>query len=169
MMMKRRSTKKKKRKRRRRRSRVMGITCRHCFSAILFVLLCFSIVHADGSIIVSDAWITEAPPNARVIAGYMTIENNSSRPRTLIGVSGEKFKRIEMHRTEMDGDVMRMVPQEKLEIPSGAAVSLQPGSYHLMLKGPESVPKGGEVVNLKLHFDNGDILHIKATVRAAKR
>jgi len=140
----------------------------HCIFAILFVALCLSNASANDSIIVRDAWMLEAPPNARVIAGYMTIENKSSKSRTLIGVSSELFKKIEIHRTEMHGDIMRMVPQEELEIPAGAAVSLQPGSYHLMLIGPESVPQEGERITLKLQFNNNQIIHIELHVRSGK-
>jgi copper(I)-binding protein len=123
--------------------------------------------YTDGSMVVSDDWIVAAPPNARVIAGYMTIENKSSQTRKLIKVSSEHFKRIEIHRTEMHGDIMRMVPQDELDIPARGNVSLQPGSYHLMLIGPESIPKEGERVNLILQFDNGETLHINSPVRAA--
>jgi copper(I)-binding protein len=123
---------------------------------------------ADDSIIIRDAWMLEAPPNARVIAAYMTIENRTSQSMTLIGVSSERFKRIEVHQTVMHGDVMRMVPHEELEIPARGMVSLKPGSYHLMLIGPESVPKEGDVINLKLQFDNGYTKHINVTVRSAK-
>jgi copper(I)-binding protein len=123
--------------------------------------------YADGSLVVSDDWIVAAPPNARVIAGYMTIKNKSSQTRKLIKVSSGHFKRIEIHRTEMHDDVMRMVPQDELEIPAEGAVSLQPGSYHLMLIGPESVPKEGEKIKLILNFDNGEILHINSPVRKA--
>jgi hypothetical protein len=135
---------------------------------ILSAFIFLSNGHADDSMNVRDAWIIAAPPNARVIAGYMTMKNKSSKSRTLIGVSSGQFKRIEIHRTEMHGDVMRMVPQEELEIPAKGAISLQPGSYHLMLIGPEPVPKEGETVNLELQFDNGQTLHINSPVRAAK-
>ena len=135
---------------------------------ILSAFIFLSNSHAEDSINVRDAWIIAAPPNARVIAGYMTIENKSSKSRTLIGVASGQFKRIEIHRTEMHGDVMSMVPQVKLEIPAEGAISLQPGSYHLMLIGPEHVPKEGERVNLKLQFENGQTMHIYSPVRAAK-
>ena len=134
---------------------------------ILSAFIFLSHGYADGSIVVSDDWIVAAPPNARVIAGYMTIKNKSFQTRKLIKVSSEHFKRIEIHRTEMHGDVMRMVPQDELEIPAEGAVSLQPGSYHLMLIGPESVPKEGGNVNLKLQFDNGKTLHLNSPVRKA--
>ncbi len=141
---------------------------RHYILAIPLVLVFLSNLSADDSIIVLDAWMPEAPPNARVMVGYMTIENKSSRSRTLIGISSGKFKRAEIHKTEMHGDVMKMVQQEELEIPAGGTVSLQPGSYHLMFIGPESVPKEGEVVNLKLRFESGYNIHVNVTVHAAK-
>ena len=134
---------------------------------ILTVIVVLSQGYADGSIIVSDDWIVAAPPNATVIAGYMTIKNTSSQTRKLIEVSSEHVKRIEFHRTEMHGDVMRMVPQDVLEIPARGSMSLQPGSYHLMLIGPESVPEEGGKVNLILQFDNGETLHINSPVRKA--
>ena len=123
--------------------------------------------YTDGSIVVSDDWIVAAPPNARIIAGYMTIENKSSQTRKLIKISSGHFKRIEIHRTEMNGDVMRMVPQDELLIPARGAVSLQPGNYHLMLIGPESVPKEGEKINLILQFDDGETRHLHSPVRKA--
>jgi copper(I)-binding protein len=134
---------------------------------ILSAFIFLSHGYADGSIVVSDDWIVAAPPNASVIAGYMTIKNKSFQTRKLIKVSSEHFKRIEIHRTEMHGDVMRMVPQDELEIPARGAVSLQPGNYHLMLIGPESVPKEGAKVNLILQFDNGETLHLNSPVRKA--
>lgn len=134
---------------------------------VLAVLIFSSNGYADTSLVVSDDWIIAAPPNARVIAAYMTIINKSSQARKLINVSSEHFNRIEIHRTEMHGDVMSMVPQDELEIPARGSVSLQPGHYHLMLIGPESVPKRGEKVRLLLHFDNGETLHIDSPVHEA--
>ncbi len=147
---------------------VMMSKYRRSLVTLLSVFVFLSYGFAGDSIFVRDAWINEAPPNARVIAGYMTIENRSSETMVLTGVSSEHFKRIEIHRTEMHGDMMKMVQQEELGIPAGGTVSLQPGSYHLMLVGPESVPRKGETVSLVLHFDNGQILNINSPVRAAK-
>jgi len=136
--------------------------------AVLSAITVFSAAYADSHLTVRDAWVTAAPPNARVIAGYMTIENRSDKAVTLIEVSGSRFKRVGIHRTEMQGDIMKMSPQEELLIPARGAVSLQPGNYHLMLIGPESVPIKGDKVDLRLHFDNGDVFDINAPVRPAK-
>jgi len=150
-----------------RKSKTVNIIHRLLPVVLIFLSACFSMVRADDVIVVRDAWIPEAPPNARVIAGYMTIENRSSRKRTLTGATGDHFQKIELHRTELHGDIMKMVKQETLEIPSGGNVTLQPGSYHLMLIRPDSVPKEGDVVDLELQFDSGYTLSVNFIVRAA--
>ena len=149
------------------KSKIINWMHRLFLIVVLFVFVCISTVCAEDVINVRDAWIPEAPPNARVIAGYMTIENRSSRKRTLTGATGDHFQKIELHRTELHGDIMKMVKQETLEIPSGGNVTLQPGSYHLMLIRPDSVPKEGDVVDLELQFDSGYTLSVNFIVRAA--
>ena len=136
-------------------------------SIILAVIIFHSYGYAGNSISVRGAWIMAAPPNARVIAGYMTIENRSSDSRILVNVKSSHFKRIEIHRTINQGDMMKMVPRRTLEIPARGKVLLQPGSYHLMLIGPETVPREGEDVKLSLLFDNGLTLDIQVPVLSA--
>jgi len=135
-------------------------------SLIAIMLLVISTVAdaADNGIIVMDAWMPTAPPNAKVIAGYMTIKNKASKALMLTNVSSDSFKKIEIHETIMNGDIMRMRPREKLEIPASDVVHLQPGSYHLMLIGPVSVPKEGDEVQVTLHFSRGLPININLTV-----
>ncbi len=142
-------------------------TALYCFlPALLFVSFSRTNIYADEIFTVHNAWMPEAPPNARVIAGYMTIENRSSQSRTLIGVVSDQFQKVEIHRTELQGDMVKMLKLESLDIPSGGRVTLQPGSYHLMLTGPESVPKEGKVVHIILLFDNGLTKQVGLTVRS---
>jgi copper(I)-binding protein len=51
-------------------------------------------------IVVKDAWVAEAPPVARVLACYMTIENPSDREQMLTRVTSPLFSDIEIHRTD---------------------------------------------------------------------
>ena len=50
----------------------------------LLLILSLSIIsfqvlaHKDGGIVVKNAWVREAPPVSPVLAGYMTIGNNTS-------------------------------------------------------------------------------------------
>jgi hypothetical protein len=127
--------------------------------------LCSS-VFASDAIMVHDAWIRSAPPNVKVLAAYMTITNVSSETRKLTSVSSSSFNKVEIHRTEMHEGMAKMIPQKGLIIPAGKSVSLEPGGYHLMLIDPKAVPREGKQVDMELHFDDGQTLHINVQVRA---
>ena len=134
----------------------------------LMIIFVFSSVFAVDSIIVNNAWVRSAPPNAKVLAAYMEIINNSDEPRVLIAVSSSRFGKVEMHKTEMHDGMMKMIPQKQMDIPAGGSLTLKPQSYHLMLMNPKSVPQVGEQVDLELRFDSGLTLHINAPVHEAK-
>lgn len=144
----------------------------------LIISFVFSSAFADDSpmdvafmnnyIVVRNVWVLSAPPNAKVMAAYMIIDNESDELRVLTAVSSSRFEKVEMHKTEMHGDMMKMIPQKQLDIPAGGPLILEPGGNHLMLTNPESVPKEGEKVDLKFHFDNSSTTYIYAPVRAAK-
>lgn len=120
---------------------------------------------ADETIVVSDAWVRAGPPTAKVLAAYMKIMNKSDEPRKLTAVSSGSFNKVEMHKTDIHEGMMKMVPQKYLEIPAGGSLKLEPGGYHLMLMNLKSVPQEGEQIDMELHFDNGQTLHISVPVR----
>ncbi len=133
---------------------------------IIFFIMCMvPAAFAEQAVMVHDAWIRPAPPGAKVLAAYMIIMNGSAEQRALTTASCSLFDKVEIHRTEMHEGMMKMIPQEQLTIPAGGSVTLAPRGYHLMLIGPKSVPKEGEEVDMELHFDNGQKLHLKVPVR----
>ncbi len=136
------------------------------YAVILIIISLISSALAQQPVTVHNAWVRSAPPGAKVLAAYMIIRNDSSETRALIRVSSGLFEKVEIHRTEMHEGMMKMIPQEKLTIPGGGAVTLEPGGYHLMLVGPKSVLKEGEEVDMELDFDNGWSLPLKVPLRA---
>ena len=137
---------------------------KNIITSMFALTLLFTSAFAADPIMVDNAWIRSAPPNAKVLAAYMTIINHSDKPITLTVVSSSKFSNIEMHKTEIHGDTMKMIHQKQLNIPAQRSLILKPGEYHLMLMKPKSVPQVGESVDMELHFDNGQILHIKVPI-----
>lgn len=136
-------------------------------ATLVFVLLhLFSSAYAHQKVLVENAWVRSAPPGADVMAAYMILKNESNETRVITEVSSSMFNRIEIHRTEMHEGMMKMIPQEGLSIPAGGAVTLEPGGFHLMLIGPNSVPKEGEEVDLLLKFSKGHSQRIKVPVKA---
>ncbi len=137
------------------------------YISVLLVSISVSSSAAD-SIMVQDAWVRSAPPNAKALAAYMKIINTSAEQRALISASSSRFGRVEMHKSEMHEGIMKMIPQKQLTVPAGGSLLLKPMSYHLMLMKPVSVPREGDLVDFDLRFDDGTVLHLRVPVRAAK-
>lgn len=138
---------------------------------ILSVICCFYFlvyqpsVSAEGDVIITDAWINEAPPTVSVLAGYMTIKNNSQQNIELINVASTVFNRIELHLTRVEDGMAKMQKQESLMIPANSEIRLMPSSYHLMLFDSEQPLVSGNRVPIELMLSNGDTLLVNAEVR----
>lgn len=133
----------------------------------LLALLLSSAALAASPLEVSDAWVREAPPNARVLAGFMNLHNRTSDPLVVHGVSSPRFQRAELHRTVMHEGIARMEAVKQLTLRPGETVALAPGGLHLMLFDPSSRPTRGERVEIILETERHGVVSIQAEVRAA--
>jgi copper(I)-binding protein len=119
---------------------------------------------------ISDAWIRAAPPNAPALGAFMQIENSTDAERYLVDArTSLEVERVELHRTKMLDGVMQMVPQAKIPLAPASKTMLEPGSWHVMLIGPKSVPTEGETVQVTLVFDDGSEQAVEAVVRKGKQ
>lgn len=133
------------------------------------LLLSLSCTAAAHDVTVKDAWVRAAPPNAPALGAFMVLENYGSSERFLVAArSSLEVDRVELHRTMMVGDVMKMVPQEKIPLPAHQPTVLEPGSWHVMLVGPQEVPQMGERLKITLVFDDGFEQTVEAVVRKGK-
>ena len=121
---------------------------------------------ADPPVRVEDPWVADAPPVARVRAGYLTIENLSGSEQVLLGAQSPLFDRVEIHRTEVRDGIARMTAVERLPIPPGQKVALEPGGYHLMLLEPRAPLTSGGVVPITLEWAGGQRVEVQAPVRS---
>ena len=112
-----------------------------------------------------EAWIALGPPGSATLAGYLTLRNTDATATALVAVSSSEFASVELHRTEQDGDSVRMRPVLRLEIPAQASVELAPGGTHLMLFAPRATLAAGQRVTLTLRFADGTTLTVAAEVR----
>jgi copper(I)-binding protein len=118
--------------------------------------LLLAVSPAQGATLaVQDAWIREAPPTASVLAAYMVINNTGESLAGITAIASPDFERTELHRTVVESGVARMVAIEKLEIPSGDKLSLDPGGIHLMLINPLRPLRAGDTVTLVIQGDDG--------------
>ncbi len=127
------------------------------------LLLCSNLVWAEVE--VSDVWIREAPPTATVMAAYMQLKNTGAQPIALNAANCEQYQNVELHSTVMENGVARMVPMDKMEIPAGETLSLQPGAQHIMLIGVLKRPVVGDKVKLTLKFSDDSRQDVLAEVR----
>lgn len=81
---------------------------------------------------VSQVFVTE-PATGERAAMYFSLTNNGSVDDQLLAVSTAAAGVAEIHRTENDGGMMKMVPVDALTVPAGGRVDLAPGGYHVML------------------------------------
>ncbi len=136
------------------------------------VLLCSFMLAgcAEAGLEISDAWIAEAPPNVMAQAGYLTLKNGTARPASLIGVTSDAFKSVQIHQTQHDAamGMMKMSHAKEVVIPAGSTLQFKPGGYHLMLMQPKSALKAGDQVEMTLTFADGAESRVTFTVRRNK-
>jgi copper(I)-binding protein len=111
------------------------------------------------------AWLREGPPNARVLAAFISMQNTGKKTLILKAVHGKDFDHVEMHKTIMQNGMARMIPQPRLVIKAGQTLKMQPGGIHIMLFKPKRAIKAGEQITLTLDFGKSGKKSISIPVR----
>ena len=120
---------------------------------------------AASSINVEKAWSPEAPPIAKVMAGYMKINNISNKDVKIKSAKSALFKNVEIHRTEIKNGMTRMVKQEDLKIKAKGHIELKPGGLHMMLMGKLKPVKSGSMIPVTFTLDNDETITINLKVK----
>lgn len=132
--------------------------------AVALVLIALQ-AHAKGDIEVRAAWSRATPPGATLGVGYLEIRNTGAQPDRLIAASTPAAKRVEMHVTQREGEVMRMRQVKDFEIPARERITLRPGGSHLMLVDIVRPLKKGERFALTLRFERAGELQVEVEVQ----
>lgn len=128
-------------------------------------LLMLSTAALANSLKIDNAWSPEAPPNARVMAGYMRVTNNTDKEILIKKITSPQFKTVEIHRTVHENGMAMMEWQLHIHVPVGKTTKLEPGAKHLMLIKPHKPLKAGDRIKLNLHLSNNQTQTVIATVR----
>ena len=122
---------------------------------------------ATATITASGAWIRVAPTTDTPTAAYLVISNAGSQPDALLGVTSTAATTIQIHETSMgSGGMTGMHPVERIEVPAGGTVRLEPGGFHLMVMGLKNPLAAGGKVDLDLLFEHAGHVVVQADVRA---
>ncbi|EBA12607.1 copper chaperone PCu(A)C [Roseobacter sp. CCS2] len=122
-----------------------------------------------SDVVVDHPMAFETAQTAQTAGGFMTITNTGNADDRLVAVEAD-FPRVEIHTTEMDGDVARMMQLEDgIVVPAGESVTLEPGGFHVMFMGLGGDPfEVDEKVPATLVFENAGRLDVTFNVEERK-
>jgi len=117
-----------------------------------------------AELVIDNAWIQNLPPSVPVRAGYLRLSNPGPLAAKIVGLHGEGFTLIEIHRSVTTGGMMRMQPLPTLEIEAGETLDFEPGGLHLMMHAKRPT-RPGEHYRIVIELEDGARYDIEMTVR----
>lgn len=107
-------------------------------------------------------------PPAENTAVYLELTNNGDVDTALIGASGDFAADFELHEMVAVDGVMEMTPldPQRIELPAGETVLLEPGGLHVMAMGLTTELAEGDMVTVDLELDGGCTITVDAPVQA---
>ena len=135
------------------------------FVGLMLALILAPAASEQAGVSVRDAWVREAPPGMTMMAGYMELRNNSSRPQALVAASSSGFEGVMIHRTVVKNGMAAMVHASEIALAPNASLIFAPGAYHLMLMNPKRTLRASDTVVINLEFRSGLVLPVAFEVR----
>jgi hypothetical protein len=121
-----------------------------------------------GTMVVTGAWARTSMGMEMAGAAYMTITNGTGQADALVSVATDAAANPEIHQTTEDASgMMGMHPVERLNIPAGGTVTLEPGGFHIMLINLTGELVAGSTIELTLTFEQAGEVTVTAEVRAS--
>lgn len=118
--------------------------------------------HAHSDVTITDGWAKAAE------AGGMTglfgvLENHGDHDLVITKVESDAAGMVELHEVTAEG-VMQEIAGDTV-IPAGGSFTLAPGANHIMLMGLTRPLLAGDEVEVTLHFDDGESVHLTVLVK----
>src|SRR6266480_4089984 len=92
------------------------------FTALISALIALAAAADQAGISVRDAWVREMPPGAAMTAGYMVLQNKTSRPQVLVAARSSSFEAVTIHRTVARQGMTGMEHTPKIELLPNASL-----------------------------------------------
>lgn len=129
------------------------------------LILTLSLALAKPKIVVEKAWVRLVPKVSKVSAMFFTLKNLGDEDDYLLGGSSDICERVEIHKTVMVGDRVKMVKIDRLKVSKHSEVVFKRGSFHIMLINLKRPLKEGERVKVLLKFEKSGKVLVSATVK----
>ncbi|WP_055135041.1 copper chaperone PCu(A)C [Pseudomonas corrugata] len=108
---------------------------------------------ANAETKVQDAWVRATVPGQPSTGAFLKITSDSDSK--LVEVQSDVAKLVQIHRSTMEGEIMKMEPVGFVSLPAGKTVSFDPDSYHVMLIDLVRQVKVGDNVHLVMVVETG--------------
>src|SRR5438309_5859003 len=136
-----------------------------CLVGMLLALTAIAAATEEARVSVRDAWVRETPPGIAMMAGYMVLQNKTSRSQVLVAARSSGFETVTIHRTVAKERMTGMEHAPQIELLPKASLLFAPGGYHLMLLNPKRTLHAGDRVDITLEFRGGLVLPVTYEVR----
>jgi len=134
-------------------------------AGLISALIALAAAAEEAGISVRDAWVRETPPGMTMTAGYMVLQNKTSRPQVLVAASSSRFETVTIHRSIAKQGMTGMEHAPQIELLPNASLLFAPGGYHLMLSNPKRALHAGDRVDITLKFRGGLAFPVTYEVR----
>jgi copper(I)-binding protein len=118
-----------------------------------------------AEVAIGDPYVRAVPPGQANSAVFMSLENRSDQDQALVAAESDVSEIVELHTHIEEGGMMRMRQIEKIDVPAGETVILQPGGLHVMLIGLRQALEPDQTIDLTLVFEDGSRMPVQAPVR----
>ena len=126
-----------------------------------------------GDLAIDHPYATPTRPGLTTGAVYFrAIKNKGTEPERLLSARTPAAASVELHRMEMDGDVMRMRAVPAIDLPAKTEVRLRHGTadgYHLMLLGLTAPLADGDRFPVTLTFQRAGEREVMVWVQTPRR
>lgn len=121
---------------------------------------------ASAEVVIEAGYVRAMPPGVPNSAAFMTLRNSGDADVVIDGGSSDVAGRVEIHNHVHEHGMMSMRRVDKLVVPAGASVVLEPGGFHLMLFEMRKPLKPGDTVNLVLSSGNKPVVDAELPVQS---
>jgi hypothetical protein len=125
----------------------------------------FAACSGPGALQVAEAWARPGAAGAES-AAYLTITAPGGQADALLSASSPAADMVQLHEVSTDAQGMTgMHHIDRLDIPAGETVRLEPGGYHLMLMDLTAELAVGGTIELTLVFERAGNIVVEAEIR----
>ena len=114
---------------------------------------------------IENATVRLLPPGVPNTSAYFMLKNTGDESVSIVGATSNIARKVELHAHIMEGEVMSMVKQDKVNVGAGEVVHFQPGGFHLMMFGLQRPLKKDEAIDIQLVTSEGENLTFSAIVK----